>query len=207
MAIASFDKKTESRRQADMIGPGVVVLVVGPSGAGKDALLQGVAQQLSGDPTFHFPRRFINRPQHAAERNDVLTIDDTKAVEQSDAYALSWQAHGLVYAISSDIDGLVKGGACVVFNASRTIIPAARSRYAHVKSVYIEASRNVRANRLQLRGRETTEEIEARLKREVHMFPASAADEVICNDGTLDAGVAKLLRILHTFRQSIAQGR
>lgn len=49
-----------------MIG-GVLVLVVGPSGAGKDALLAGSRRELAGDPRFVFCRRVITRPRGVGE--------------------------------------------------------------------------------------------------------------------------------------------
>lgn len=193
---ASSDMDTDKQLTTDKIGPGIVVLIVGPSGAGKDALLHGVAEQLSGTTSFHFATRTINRPSHEAERNDVLTLDDPAAIAQSGAYALYWQAHGLIYAISADIDDHVRAGRCVVFNASRTIVAAARHRYANVKIVYINAPRKVRTHRLALRGRETAEEIETRLAREVETFPASAADHLINNEQSLEAGVNELRTVL-----------
>ena len=39
------------------IGPGLVVLVVGPSGAGKDALIDGAREALDGHSNYIFPTR------------------------------------------------------------------------------------------------------------------------------------------------------
>ena len=199
MASAPSDTDMIKHPTSEKIGPGGLVLIVGPSGAGKDALLQGVAEQLAGNPNIHFAKRTINRPSHEAEHNDFLALDDPAAVAQSDAYSLSWQAHGLIYAISSGIDDPIRAGGCVVFNASRTVVAAARGRYATVKVIYINASHKVRAQRLARRGRETAEEIEARLAREVDSFQASAADHLINNEQTLETGVDELRTILDAF--------
>lgn len=202
MANASFERPGlpgDTAAACGRIGPGTVVLIVGPSGAGKDALLHGVAEQLAHDRAFHFPRRQINRSSHAAESHDVLSDQDLSCMNFSDVCALSWQAHGLTYAIPVEIDTIVREGACVVFNASRTAIPSARQRYANLKVVYVDAPRNLRALRLEARGRETATEIGARLAREVTTFQSSAADVTIHNDGSLADGIGSLLAALRSF--------
>ena len=44
-------------------GRGTLALVVGPSGAGKDALIDGARHHFAGDPRYSFPRRLITRPR------------------------------------------------------------------------------------------------------------------------------------------------
>ena len=182
----------ESNFQRQGIGPGVVVLVVGPSGAGKDALLQGAAAELQTDTRIVFPKRIISRPAHAAEDHERASYEDMIESERSAAYALSWRAHGLVYALPSTIDDSLRAGSTVVFNASRTVVGSARARYQHVTVLYVEAPSEVRAARLAVRGRETETEIAERLAREVRTFSPSDADVVIQNDGSLQHGVDRL---------------
>ena len=56
------------------IGPGKLVLVVGPSGAGKDTLL-GLAQAASADdPKIVFVRRVVTREASSAEDNEPESV-------------------------------------------------------------------------------------------------------------------------------------
>lgn len=181
---------------ATLIGPGRVVLVVGPSGAGKDALLAGARQTLEACPDIVFPERIISRPSHAAEVHASITEGAFAAALSRGAYALTWQAHGLHYGISSTVDGEVQSGKTVVFNTSRGIIEGARRRYAHVSVVLIETPIEIRAERLSLRGRESVAEIRARLDRTVASFDPASADAVIRNAGNLAEGVLKLVRAI-----------
>ena len=83
----------------------MLVLVVGPSGAGKDTLLEAARQALADDPRFRFVRRVITRPADAGgEAHEAVTAEEFAARE----FALQWQAHGLSYGIPADAieDGL-----------------------------------------------------------------------------------------------------
>lgn len=183
----------EQRASANKFGPGVIVLVVGPSGVGKDALLQGAAARLQCDPTIVFPKRIVSRPEHPAEDHDRATRAEMNAAAQHGAYALSWQAHGAIYGIPVQIDDAVEAGSKIVFNASRTVVGAARDRYGNVRVIYVDAAKEIRAERLAQRGRETEVEILDRLSREVTSFLPADADVTVNNDGTLGAGVAELV--------------
>lgn len=178
------------------VSPGIVVLMVGPSGAGKDALLQGAAGELRSDTRFVFPKRVISRPSHDSEQHERASIDEMITAEHSGAYALSWRAHGLLYGISSQIDDAVSAGSIIVFNASRAVVVNARKRYSSVVVVYVDAPRDIRAKRLAARGRETEQKITERLAREVSTFRTTDADVVICNDGSLEDGVDQLASAL-----------
>jgi ribose 1,5-bisphosphokinase len=125
------------------IGPGRVVLVVGSSGAGKDAILHKVRMLLATDGRFVFPRRIVTRAPSTAEDNQAVSADEFEFLVRQGALALTWNAHGLRYGLPLDVDDAVRRGCTVVFNASRQIVTAARSRY-FCAVVYIDAPVSVR---------------------------------------------------------------
>jgi ribose 1,5-bisphosphokinase PhnN len=53
-----------------VIGPGKLVLVVGPSGAGKDTLLSLARAACADDPTIVFVQRLVTREDSSAEDNE-----------------------------------------------------------------------------------------------------------------------------------------
>jgi ribose 1,5-bisphosphokinase len=161
------------------------VLVVGPSGAGKDAVLGEAARRLSGDARFLFPKRVVTRAANAAEDHDTLTPAEFAAGLQRGAFALHWQAHGLSYGIAAEIDAAVRSGCSVVFNASRRVVSVARARYANCAVVLIDAPFQLRARRLATRDRERAQDVDARLQRIVAEFDAGDVDLVIDNSGSL----------------------
>lgn len=183
------------------IGPGRVVLVVGPSGAGKDAILREVQGRLAVNPSFVFPRRLVTRASGADEHNETVSAEEFETLVRQGALALHWNAHGLRYGLPAAIDDAVSAGCTVVVNASRQVLAAARARYA-CALVYIDAPLSVRAERLAARNRERADDIAARLERVVDGFNASQADLVIENSGTLAAASQRCVSWLVGFHGS-----
>ena len=70
--------------------PGKLVLIVGPSGVGKDTMLATAKEYLAEDDRFIFPRRFITRPEDAGgEDHKAVSEEEFDALEKSGAFALS----------------------------------------------------------------------------------------------------------------------
>lgn len=171
------------------------MLVVGPSGAGKDTLINAAKAALRDDPSFVFPRRVVTR-QAMAELEDHDSVSEaefTKA-EAAGAYALSWSAHGLRYGLPASLADDLAAGRTVVFNASRAMVASATAKFPGTRVILVEATPDVRAKRLSGRGRETEAEVAARLAREV---PAALPDAIrIDNSGPLEQGIASFTSAL-----------
>jgi ribose 1,5-bisphosphokinase len=168
--------------------------VVGPSGSGKDAVLQRVRALLASDPRFVFPRRIVTRASSRAEDHHSMTAAEFEASLQRNAFALHWQAHALCYGIPADIDDEVRFGKCVVFNASRGIAKITRARYVNTSIVLVDAPISTRAERLAARAREHPEEIMTRLQRQ--SVEGCDPDLTIDNTGMLEAAADQLVGFL-----------
>lgn len=163
---------------------GALVLVVGPSGAGKDTLIDTAREALADDPRFYFPRRVVTRTAIAElEDHDTIAPDEFQRQKLRGAFALDWDAHGLSYALPGSIEGAMIAGRVVVANVSRAVIPRALEKYERVHVLLITARPEIRAERLLARGRETAAEIEARLAREGAAVPAGVMPTIIDNSG------------------------
>ena len=172
------------------IGPGRLVLVVGPSGAGKDTLLGLARQALAADDAVVFVRRIVTREASAHENNEQVTPEAFCAAKAAGAFAIDWEAHGLCYALPRTIDADIRAGRIVVANISRTVISALRAAYADVVVVSVTAPPKVLAARLAARGRASDGPLGERLKRSVD---TSGADITISNVGAADVHAAELI--------------
>jgi ribose 1,5-bisphosphokinase len=172
----------------------MIFAVVGPSGAGKDTLLAGA---VAASPGLHWARRVVTRP--AQEGGEPFEGVDAQAFARRLAageFALHWQAHGLRYGISHD----ELRGDRVVFNGSRQAIGAAITALPGLRVVRITAPSRVLAERLAARGRESREEIEARLARASYDLPEGVEVIDVVNDATPEIGVGRLLAALQPLR-------
>ena len=180
----------------DQIGPGRLVLVVGPSGAGKDTLIAGARAASADDSTVVFPRRVITRPSTEDEDCDSVTEEMFKRAVASDEFALWWEAHGLCYALPCSIDADIRRGKTVVCNVSRTIVGFARRRYCYVTVVLVTAPQQILVERLAGRGRGSDGSIQERIARSAAVGQDIDADVIIRNVGRPQVGVQRLLNVV-----------
>jgi ribose 1,5-bisphosphokinase len=178
------------------IGPGALVVVVGPSGAGKDTLLAMAHALCADDPRIAFPRRIVTRPPSDAENHDSVSPFEFDAAVGQGAYAFWWEAHGLKYALSVAIEAELRAGKTVVCNVSRGVVSQLRARYQSVIAVLVTAPKDVLLARLAARGRESEGDVAERVDRAAPAIAELEPDIVIENIGDPRAGATRLAEVL-----------
>ena len=175
---------------------GNLFLVVGPSGAGKDTLLENTRRHLATDPRFVFPQRTITRPPDAGgETHRTISDAAFEAEEAAGRFALCWRAHGLAYGIPIEIDDALTARHHVVVNVSRAAVAEAMTRYDPVCVLHVTAPQEVLRVRLASRQREDSAMQAARIVRSVGI-PTHVATVEIVNDGTIATGTQRMLDAL-----------
>jgi ribose 1,5-bisphosphokinase len=189
------DAATIAERSTALIGPGRLVLVVGPSGAGKDTLLRLAEAAFTPDDHIMFPRRIVTREASAAEDNLFATREEFGQTLAQDGFALHWEAHGHLYGLPIAIDAAIAAGHTVVVNVSRTVVALARKTYAAVTVVMITAPADLLAERLAARARPSDGATQSRLGRSVDASGV-APDVTISNVGNPTDHAAQLAAII-----------
>ena len=145
---------------------GTLYFIVGPSGCGKDSLISYARERLTRDDGVLFARRHITRPpDDRAEKHIPLKREQFFNRCDRGEFLVAWKAHDLYYGVDKSVLRDLAAGFDVVVNGSRAQIEAVRRRVKNVVVVSVGCEKTVLKQRLQTRGREKPEQIEARLKR------------------------------------------
>jgi ribose 1,5-bisphosphokinase len=175
---------------------GWLVLVVGPSGAGKDTLLMQARAACADDSTICFVRRGVTREASAAEDHASLTDDAFEQGLADGAFSFWWEAHGLKYGVPVSIEADLAAGLTVVCNVSRGVVTDLRARYPQCCVVLITAPEDVRRARLAARERTSDGDVAQRATRTAPGIEELRPALVIDNTGTVEEGTAALLGFL-----------
>jgi ribose 1,5-bisphosphokinase len=175
------------------IGPGRLVLVVGPSGAGKDTLLNLARAICAGDSGVVFPRRVVTREASEAEDNAQVGVDAFHDALARGEFAMHWEAHGHCYGVPRAIGDDIRAARTVVVNVSRTVLSEMRRAYADVLVVLVTAPPDVLAERLAMRARCSDGSIAQRLARAVD---EAVPDVTIVNVGAAEDHARRLIEII-----------
>ncbi len=176
----------------DTIPPdGRLVVVVGPSGAGKDTLLGLARAHFHDDRNVVFPRRIVTRDPTVAEDNEAISKTDFASAAAARRFAFWWEAHGLKYALPATVDDDLRAGRIVVCNVSRAIVGELRRRYATLTVILVTAPAEVLAARLAARNRATDGAIDARIARAA--ANGLSPDAIIENVGDPATAAARLI--------------
>ncbi|MDL2400229.1 phosphonate metabolism protein/1,5-bisphosphokinase (PRPP-forming) PhnN [Rhizobium mayense] len=193
----TLDANIEPAKNLAADTAGTLAVVVGPSGAGKDTLMNLAARHFAGRPDVHFVRRIITREGDAGnEDHKAVSNADFDAMEQAGAFAVSWEAHGLKYGIPAEVAGELKRGNLVIANGSRSALHHFQTAFPRLKVINITARREVLAERLMARGRESREDVLKRLERSSLTVNGSYDVVNIDNSGMLGDAERAIISVL-----------
>lgn len=187
------------------MGNGRLIYVMGPSGCGKDSVMEYARKRCPGNEAA-FAHRYITRPAEAGGENHVfLHPDEFQARLERRLFALNWDSHGFRYGLGHEIEGWMETGLNVVMNGSRAYLPEASRRYPDLIPVLITVEEDILRERLVDRGREIATEIEKRLERARAYDVAHPRLARIDNSGELAEAGKALLALIR--RQRGAMGK
>lgn len=182
---------------------GRLIYLIGPSGSGKDSLLNAARERLA-ERGCVIARRVITRSAEALGEDAIgVSPGEFEQQEAAGAFALSWRANGLAYGIPRQIDDWLAAGQDVLVNGSRAYLAQARQRYPELMGILLSVDLDVLRQRLLARGRETPEQIEQRLARNT-LFDTAAAERdglhVLDNSRPLEQTLGNLLALIGASR-------
>ncbi len=166
-----------------------LIVIVGPSGAGKDSIIRAwlAALPLSRRP--HRARRTITRPFDPNEDHEAIDTGAFHRARDTGEFAFHWQAHGLDYGVRHAALAPLAQDRWVVLNGSREHLAQLRATAPLARVVSIDAPEALRTQRLRERAREDFDASRLRLGRQV---AHALSDLHLVNDSTLAETVDQL---------------
>jgi len=180
------------------------VFVCGPSGAGKDSVMNWAATHLAERSDVVFARRMVTRPRHQGSDHDQVSLPQFGQLASDGQLAWQWQAHGFCYGVDAAYTRLVSSGKVVVVNGSREHCMALQGR-PKVQVVQITTDAQTLIERLAQRGRDSAHEVNQRLARNAK-FTEWRADITVFNQGELASAGAAFCAYLDSLFQRQKQG-
>lgn len=179
-----------------------LIYVVGPSGAGKDSVLSWLREHTPLNAPVHWAMRTIDRPMGKAsniENHQAVDAESFEKMIHAGEFAMHWDANTHRYGIHRNELRVLRDPCWyVLVNGSRAHLSEITTAYPGVTVLHITARWEVLRQRLQHRGRESTEAIEARLSRIVPIsVPESSILIEVSNNTTLEEAGTELLGRLH----------
>lgn len=178
---------------------GRLIYLMGPSGSGKDSLIEAAREPLRA-LNCEVIRRVITRSAESVGEDAIgVTPQEFEQRKRAGDFSLAWQANGLSYGIPVEIDQWLLDGKHVLVNGSRANLRQALETYPTLVPVLLTVRDDVLRERLLRRGRETLEQIDARLARNALFKERRSTDKpmhLIDNSGDLADAVGHLLDLI-----------
>jgi phosphonate metabolism protein PhnN/1,5-bisphosphokinase (PRPP-forming) len=176
---------------------GILFLIVGNSGSGKDSIISAVIEKYPLNMIkMYAPKRYITRAPSEFEKNISITPEEFREMDRNGKFALKWHIYNLDYGIHIEIEEYLKNGHPVIINVSRTIVNEARKKYKNIKVVFIEVPFEITYKRIKNRKRESKDLLKERINRARKNPKFPDADFIVDNSGDLDNAVNQFLNYL-----------
>jgi ribose 1,5-bisphosphokinase len=177
---------------------GRLIYVIGPSGAGKDSVIDWAKTRVPRRAGVRFAQREITRPMaESGERHLPIRRGQFALRRAQGGYAMAWEANGHLYGIDNEIREWLAAGLTVVVNGSREYLPRALRDFPGMEVVHVTAPESVLRARLLARGREEAAAVQDRLIRGARLDPPeNAVRKQLVNDGDVATAGRQLLEYL-----------
>ncbi|MFN2354547.1 MAG: phosphonate metabolism protein/1,5-bisphosphokinase (PRPP-forming) PhnN [Desulfopila sp.] len=142
-----------------------IILVVGPSGSGKDTLLRSAKRALAGHHNIAFVRRYITRPPDENEDNYYIDFACFDFLRQRGFFLSSWQAHSNYYGLAEHSFSVHNSLTTIVCSISRSAIADFDARFTRAHTIHVSVDMATLEERLRHRGRESEAAVQRRLAR------------------------------------------
>ncbi len=142
-----------------------LILLVGPSGSGKDTLLRAARTRFAASRELDFVRRYITRPPDNNEDNYYVDNTCFNFLKGNGFFVSDWQAHGNAYGVPGHALSGDFRHEKLLCSISRGAVNDFEGVHENVTVLQVTAPWDILRERLLARGRENEADVEKRLQR------------------------------------------
>lgn len=176
---------------------GTVFVIVGPSGSGKDTLINWLRAELQDRREIQFVRRIVTRPSDKGhEDHDTMELAQFLSAKEAGAFATTWQAHDLHYAIPISAKDHVDQGGLAILNGARRALGQLEAAFARLQIIHLDVDPAILAARLTNRGRNSDTNLPARLAQQKFDFQAKTPIIHVANDGPVEEAGQQIVKLI-----------
>lgn len=183
------------------VGP--LFAIVGPSGSGKDTVINWLRVNLEDRSDVLFVRRVITRIADIRhEDHDTMSTEEFSLAEQNGEFAVTWGAHDLRYGIPADVKNHLDTGGVGIVNGSRRTLEDMHACFENLQVICLTVDPTVLAARLKARDRKSDTNINTRIAQA--QLPLSSILNVtrIDNTGPVETAGASILKLIREIQPS-----
>ncbi|MSQ22277.1 MAG: guanylate kinase [Dehalococcoidia bacterium] len=192
-------------------GPPLLVVISGPSGVGKDAVLERMRRTHDG---WHFVVTATTRPKRPGERDGVdyifLEPSQFQALLERDGFLEHAQVYGRYYGVPrGQVEEALHSGKDVVVKTDVQGARTIRAKQPNTLLVFLAPpDMQELERRLRQRKSETPEELQRRIQTAQHEMTCQGEfDHVVVNrNGRIDEAVAEIERIISSIKHERRSG-
>lgn len=178
---------------------GPLFAVVGPSGSGKDTVINWLREKLQDRSDVIFVRRIITRVADARhEDHDTMSAQEFASAENKGQFAVTWGAHDLRYGIPARVKNHLSNGGIGIVNGSRRALENMHASFENLQVICLTVDPEVLAARLRARDRKSDTNIDSRIAQA--QLPLGSALNVtqIDNTGPVENAGASILKLIRS---------
>jgi len=171
---------------------GTLYLIVGPTGSGKEALIDAVLEtrpEIRRAPLIVSAEKSRNACVVGAISSDAFL-----RFMRLGSFALQWDSDGTRYGLTHDATRQLRDGQSLILCCDSFVIERARAMYPDVQAIYITARMDILRRRLASMGFGSDTDIDMHLAQNERLRPRGAGIVTVDTSDSIAAGAQSLMQ-------------
>ncbi len=138
-SVPAAPRRKRAKKPVVMPVPGVLVVVVGPEGRGKEMLLTIARRRFGSDASLAFPGRITTRPAAMVDADTSVSRREFRDMVLQGAFLCHWETGGQSFGLPNTARACLDAGRTVVLVAERESVNRFREKWSDVRVVEVKA--------------------------------------------------------------------